>query len=348
MKYDRYSCQTALPEFGPDSQIILRKSRVLVVGLGGLGCPASLYLASMGIGTLGIVDHDIISRENLHRQVLFSEQDVGKPKVQVSAKVLKAQNPDTKVVIYEKKVTAKNALELVKKYDIVLDCTDNFSTRYLLNDACVLANKPLVYGAVFQCEGQVSVWNVNLRGNRSSNYRDAYPMVEEGQVQNCSDGGVIPTIAGIVGCMQATETIKFLIGLEGLLVNKLFIFNVKTLSSYTVALPERTLSIIEKMPSQTSTIEEVTLLDLKKLRNKPFSLIDVRSAKEHRANNIGGMNIPVQSIESNLDKIDPEKTTVFYCSRGVLSMTAAKKFKKRHPEAEVMSIKGGIKSSQIF
>src|SRR5437764_9525015 len=190
----RYSCQMALPDFGRSVQEKLKNSKVLIVGLGGLGCPAAQYLTAAGIGTIGLADHDTISISNLHRQILYNESEVGLKKTAVAIKRLICQNSGIIFNDHPVKVHSENVLEIVKEYDIIIDATDNFETRYLLNDACVLSGKPLVYGAIYQYEGQMAVWNLkNEDGTFSPNYRDLFPDVNPSQIPNCSEGGVIPT-----------------------------------------------------------------------------------------------------------------------------------------------------------
>src|SRR5476651_1713166 len=185
MDASRYSCQVALPGFGARGQQLLQQARVLIVGMGGLGCPAALYLAASGIGTLGLADDDTVSISNLHRQVLYTPGDAGLPKVAVAVSKLQAQNPDIHIIAHRVKIANDNVLQLFEQYDIIVDGTDNFETRYLLNDAAVISGKPLVYGAIYQFEGQVAIWNIkNADGSRSPNYRDVFPEVDATQVPN--------------------------------------------------------------------------------------------------------------------------------------------------------------------
>ena len=193
----------ALPGFEEKTQQLLQDAHVLIVGAGGLGCPTAQYLTSTGVGTIGIADPDIVSLGNLHRQILYTPDDVGKKKTEVACYRLQLQNPTVKLVAHDLSINPENVFEIIREYDIVVDCTDNFESRYLLNDACVISGKPLVYGAIYQYEGQVAVWNVKGLDGMSPNYRDVFPSVDPTQVPNCSEGGVLPTIAGIIGCLQA-------------------------------------------------------------------------------------------------------------------------------------------------
>ncbi|MDP9047925.1 MAG: HesA/MoeB/ThiF family protein, partial [Bacteroidota bacterium] len=192
--FTRYSCQMALPGFTESAQRLLQQARVLIVGAGGLGCPAAQYLGAAGIGTLGIADFDTVSISNLHRQILYTPADAGQKKALVASLQLKKQNPDINVVAHDVRITSQNVMDVISGYDIIVDGTDNFETRYLLNDAAVMSNKPLVYGAIYQFEGQVAVWNtINEHVDKTPNYRDIFPNVDAAQIPNCAEGGVIPT-----------------------------------------------------------------------------------------------------------------------------------------------------------
>ena len=340
--FSRYSCQIALPGFGERAQLLLRNAKVLIVGAGGLGCPAAQYLAASGVGTIGIADNDLISTTNLHRQVLYTPAETGKKKCVVACEKLLLQNPDIVLTAHEIMITADNAINIVSYYDIVLDCSDNFDTRYLLNDACVLTCKPLVYAAIYQYEGQVAVWNVaNEDGSRSTNYRDIFPDANAAQIPNCSEGGVIPTLAGIMGCMQANEAIKYLTGTGDLLVSKMLVFDAKTMQSQIIKTGKTTTTNITSLPvmAQTTTI---TVDELRKNLTL-YVLIDVRTSDEHKFFNIGGKNIPLSEITQNLSYLSANKPIVFYCATGQRSAEAVKMIKKRF-DAEIYSLEGGLKN----
>ncbi len=338
----RYSCQMPLKGFGKKAQQKLKKAKVLIVGMGGLGCPVSQYLVSTGVGKIGIADYDTVSLKNLHRQILFNEKDVGKKKVDVAVKHLKSQNSQTEIVCYPYKIISENVLPLIKKYDIVVDCTDNFETRYLLNDASVLLKKPLVYGSIFQFEGQVSVFNVkNNNGTYSPNYRDIFSENNNVLIPNCDEAGVMPTIAGIIGVVQANEVIKYITGIGDLLVSKLFIFNAKEAKSTIVNLPA-----VTKVEIQAIKRETVPLMSIAEFKNsmkkKEFELIDVRTHEEHMAFNIGGENIPLDILPDKLHSLNLEKPIVFYCRSGRRSSLAAKQVLKFNQNARVYSLEGGV------
>jgi len=228
----RYSKQLLLSEIGKAGQEKLKRSRVLVVGAGGLGCPALQYLAAAGVGTIGITDFDVVDETNLQRQLLYSSEDVNRSKAMVATEKILTLNPFIQVVPINLKFESENAIELISGYDIVLDCTDNFETRYLLNDACVLLDKPFVYGGIYKFEGQLSVFNYKEEGrNKGPTYRCAFPEMHSGQaLLNCSLTGVIGTLPGIIGTLQANEVIKMITGIGEVCSGKILVLNTLTLS----------------------------------------------------------------------------------------------------------------------
>ncbi|SEH37871.1 HesA/MoeB/ThiF family protein [Chryseobacterium culicis] len=339
--FERYHCQIALPGFGISSQESLKNARILIVGMGGLGCPSAQYLASSGIGTIGIADDDTVSESNLHRQILYTPNDIGMYKVDVAAKKLLQQNPSIAVIPYRIKVTSSNVMNLISEFDLIIEGTDNFETKCLLNDACVLTGKPLVYGAIYQFEGQVSILNVLQEdGSYSPNYRDIFPDAENSQVPNCREGGVIPTLAGMVGCMQANEAIKYLTRSNDLLAGKLWMINMMSGRTQVIKLKNSSFQITD-LPQ---TVELITFEELSQSKDD-FEIIDVRSLEEHEHFNIGGSNIPVELLEQHLDSISGRsKPVLFYCQSGKRSSEAVRKIKKVFPDKEVFSLKGGIRS----
>jgi molybdopterin/thiamine biosynthesis adenylyltransferase/rhodanese-related sulfurtransferase len=345
MDASRYSCQIALPGFGQQAQQRLQQAKVLIVGMGGLGCPAAQYLASSGVGALGLADDDTISTSNLHRQILYTPEDAGLKKIAVAVEKLQLQNPDITVVAHPLKVTAENVLELFAQYDIIIDGTDNFETRYLLNDAAVMLGKPLIYGAIYQFEGQVAVWNIqNSDGTRSPNYRDLYPQVDATQVPNCAEGGVIPTLAGIIGCMQANEAIKYITRTGELLAGKMLILDTQTMQSRLIKIGSVTKTTITQLP-QTVAAETISVADLKAgLASGNIELIDIRGSEEHEDFNIGGRHIPSYKLERSLDSFHTSKTVVLYCTIGKRSADAVTKLKELMPGLNVVSLEGGVKA----
>ena len=339
----RYSCQINLPGFGEEAQQRLAQAKVLVIGAGGLGCPAAQYLASSGVGTIGIADFDTVSESNLHRQILYGPEDIGKSKALVACERLSRQNPAISLIPHTDKITSNNVLQVVDSYDIIIDGTDNFETRYLINDAAVISAKPVVYGAIYQYEGQVAVWNIaNGDGSRSPNYRDLFPRVDTTQVPNCSVGGVIPTLAGIIGCMQANEVIKHVTQTGELLARSVLIFDALSMQSRVIKMGNVTKTSITGL-MQTETIPTITNNELRNLqRNSEVLLIDVRTLQERDLVDIGGEHIPLDEMEESIDQLKSDKTVVFYCATGKRSGEAVKLVKRLRPEITGYSLENGL------
>ena len=256
---------------------------------------------------------------------------------------MQKQNPGIKLVAHDLQVTSQNVLELVVGYDILVDCSDNFDTRYLINDAGVLSGKPVVYGAIYQYEGQVAVWNVN-NGNRtrSPNYRDLFPKVDESQIPNCSEGGVIPTLAGVIGCIQANEVIKYITKTGDLLAGKVMIFDIQTLQSRVIKIGKVTGTHISRLVTTVSA-PIISAADLKnEIAGNTVELVDVRSEQEREAFNIGGHHVPMEELDEFMDDMDQSAKTVFYCATGRRSKEAVKIIKRKYPNANVFSLAGGI------
>ncbi len=340
----RYSCQIALPGFGKSAQLLLQQAKVLIVGAGGLGCPVAQYLAAAGIGTLGIADFDTISIGNLHRQILYTPEDAGLKKAVIACKRLQKQNPDIKLVPHDIKINSDNVMDIMQQYDIILDGTDNFDTRYLLNDAAVLLGKPLIYGAIYQFEGQVAVWNVqNEDATFSPNYRDLFPEVDATQIPNCAEGGVIPTLAGIIGCMQANEVIKYITKTGELLSGKILILDAQTLQSRIIRIGAVTKTNIQSLTA-TTEVPVISVTELKDgIRENKFELIDVRTEHERDQFDIGGKHFPLMDLEENLDYFSTQGARVLYCATGKRSDEAVKLIKQKFPGSKVFSLEGGLK-----
>jgi len=343
----RYSCQLALPGFSEATQERLQNAKVLIAGAGGLGCPAGQYLAAAGIGTVGIADFDTVSITNLHRQVLYTPADLGLKKASLACKKLQQQNGGITLVPHEVKITSDNVMNLIMPYDIVVDCTDNFDAKYLLNDACVLTGKPLVYGAIYQYEGQVAVWNIpNSDGTSSPNYRDLFPEVNATMVPDCAEGGVMPTLAGIIGCMQANEVIKYFIKSGELLAGKILMFDVQSMQSRIIKLGSVTGTNITGL-RETLAEPVISVEDLKKvIDDEVYELIDVRTSEEHHSFNIGGKHIPVNELENYTSVLDVDKSIVMYCSSGKRSGEAVKRIRNKFPGINIFSLEGGLRAWQ--
>jgi molybdopterin/thiamine biosynthesis adenylyltransferase/rhodanese-related sulfurtransferase len=344
-EWSRYSCQLTLPGFGKETQQKLQTAKVLIIGAGGLGCPAAQYLAASGIGTIGIADFDIISISNLHRQILYTPAEVGLLKAAIACKKLQQQNPQINIISITEKIIPENVLSVIEDYDIIVDGTDNFETKYLLNDACVLTRKPLVYAAIYQYEGQVSVLNVlNNDGTYSPNYRDLFPDINAAQIPDCAEGGVIPTIAGIIGCIQANEVIKYITGTGDLLSGKILMIDSATLQSRIIKTGAVTKTTITKLP-ETLTVNLISADELKKSLNKNlYELIDVRNEDEKNKFNIGGKHILLAEIQKDISLLDFNKPIIFYCETGRRSAEAVRVLTKQFPDKVFFSLDGGVKA----
>ncbi len=316
----------------------------MIVGAGGLGCPAAQYLAAAGVGTLGIADYDTVSISNLHRQILYNPSDTGLNKVEVACQRLQKQNPGIKLIAHCVKITSDNAIDILGQYDIVIDGTDNFETRYLLNDAAVLLKKPLVYGAIYQFEGQIAVWNgANQDGTFSPNYRDLFPEVDASQIPNCAEGGVIPTLAGMIGCMQANEAIKYITKTGELLLGKILILDAQTLQSRIINIGKVSRITIRAL-RQSIDVPLITAAELRRgIGENRFELIDLRTEREKDLFDIGGKHIPFIELEENMDYFLSEGIKVLFCQTGRRSDEAVKLIKQKFPGAHVFSLEGGLK-----
>ena len=359
----RYSRHIILPEFGEEGQYKLKNAKVLIIGAGGLGSPLLLYLTAAGVGTIGIVDFDNIELSNLQRQLLFTEDDIGKSKIQTAYTRLKSLNSNIEFKLYEEKLTRNNALEIIKDYDVVADGTDNFPTRYLVNDACVILNKPNVYGSIYRYEGQVSVFNlITDDGEQGPNYRDLFPAPPPPEmVPNCAEGGVLGVLAGIVGSLQANEVIKVITGIGTTLSGRLFIIDTLSFETRTVKLRKaaREIEITELidyeefcgMSTNTSPYEvkEITVHDLNNMINNgdDFQLIDVRTAFENHVANIGGDLIPLEELINHIDEISKTKQVVMYCKVGIRSMEAILHLQGVYDFTNLYNLKGGINAWAI-
>ncbi|MFD0793717.1 ThiF family adenylyltransferase [Mucilaginibacter litoreus] len=339
----RYSCQMALPGFDERVQGLLQAARVLIIGAGGLGCPAAQYLTASGVGTIGIADYDVVSESNLHRQILYDQSDIGLSKASTACHRLQKQNPGIKLIAHQVKITSLNIIQLVNNYDIIVDCTDNFDARYLINDAGVITGKPVIYGAIYQFEGQVAVWNVaNEDGTWSPNYRDVFPQVNAAQVPNCSVGGVIPTLAGIIGCIQANEVIKIITGTGDLLAGKLLTFDAYSMQSRVIKIGLTTKTIIKELNTTNEALTITADEARKGLASGNIVLVDVRTDQEHDEINIGGLHFELDEIADNLGEFSEGKTYVFYCSSGKRSAEAVKLMLDKAPNITALSLEGGL------
>ncbi|SHJ40972.1 HesA/MoeB/ThiF family protein [Pseudozobellia thermophila] len=344
---ERYQRQIQLSDFGREAQEKLMSAKVLVVGAGGLGIPILMYLNAMGVGTLGIVDQDRVSVSNLHRQVLFSEGDVEKPKVGVLARKLREQNSATTIVEHPVFLTKENAMELIDPYDLVVDASDNFSTRYLVNDACVIQGKPFVYGALHGFEGQVSVFNYN----NGPTYRCLFPnMPKSDEVPNCNEHGVLGILPGIIGNLQALEAVKALTGVGEVLAGTLLLFNglTNTFRKIRFRAQRQNFGITRLKDSYelacAADISGIAPLDfLKLVERQRLQLIDVRTEKEFKRNHLPlAKNIPLAELETRLGEIDFGSEVYCICQSGIRSKKAIRKMQMSNPNARLIDITGGM------
>lgn len=346
-KNQRFLRQTSLPEFGTIGQSKLEHGRVLIVGLGGLGIPVANYLNAMGVGVIGIVEQDVVELHNLQRQVLYSEEDIGRSKIDAALKKLATQNSETTFKVFDTFLTRDNALDIIQDFDIIIDATDNFSTRYLINDACVILNKPFVYGALHGFEGQVSVFN----HQNGPTYRCLFPQQPSSdEIPNCDENGVLGVIPGIIGTLQALETVKLLVGIGEVLSGKLLLYDGLSQTSRKINFelkPEnKTITQLQKsydIPSCSTkdTVSPSDFLALLKV-NKP-QLVDVRTKEEFDMNHISGaLNIPLPVLKNDLKDLNFNKPIYLICQSGQRAMTAYQLVKKEHPKTPIYVVKGGM------
>jgi len=355
---ERYSRHLIIPEFNIQGQKMLKVAKVLIVGAGGLGAPLLQYLTAAGVGTIGIVDFDIVEESNLQRQVLFSIHDVGKPKVEAAKSKLQGLNPNILFNTYNLKLTSENALEIIRNYDVVADGTDNFPTRYLVNDACVILNKPNVYASIFRFDGQVSVFNFTDKdGIRGPNYRDLFPSPPPpGLVPSCAEGGVLGVLPGIIGSMQANEVLKVITRIGESLSGRLFLFDALTFETRIVELTKELngaeiTGLIDYedfcgigSEQEKIKVKEISVRELEALINtrKDFQLIDVREPYEYQISNIGGELIPLGEIEEAVNRISHSKQVILHCRSGGRSTQAIEILEKKFGLANLYNLKGGI------
>lgn len=352
----RYSRQIMLPEFGEQAQEKLKSARVLIIGAGGLGSPALQYLAAAGVGNLGIMDADVVDMSNLQRQVLFTEDQVGKPKVVCARERLLAMNPDIQVQAIPERLTRENALDFVSSYDLVVDGSDNFATRYLVNDACIMTGKPFVYGAIHQYEGQVSLFN--FKGGPS--YRCIFPVPDDEPLPSCDEIGVLGVLPGIIGTYQASEAIKALTGVGETLSGKLLVLNLFTMKSHLLGFePNPENMTMAEFPddnlycsASSGGVDEISAQELfEKLacKNPVLQVLDAREQIQDNALQQTGLQSILFSEWEHYDvELDTSKEILVFCERGVKSKIAAEKLKKCRPEMLVYHLAGGLLAYEAY
>src|SRR5580765_729871 len=359
----RYSRHLILPEVGLSGQKKIRASSVLCIGAGGLGSPIAMYLAAAGVGKLGILDFDSVDFSNLQRQIIHGTADVNRPKTESAKETIASINPNVEVVVHNTRISSENALELIHPYDIVVDGTDNFPTRYLTNDACVLLKKPNVYGSIFRFEGQASVFAPHLGGPC---YRCLYPEPPPpGMVPSCAEGGVLGVLPGIVGTIQATEILKLALGKGSSLIGRLLLFNALDMKFRELKLRrdpqcpicgdnptitklidyEQFCGITPEPAANAANPDEVTVQEMKKALDDPkgaIKVIDVREPDEYQIAHIDGVPlIPLNTLPQRFTELDPNQTIYVHCKSGVRSLKAVQ-FLKEQGFKYAKSVKGGI------
>jgi sulfur-carrier protein adenylyltransferase/sulfurtransferase len=346
----RYNRHLLIPEFGLEGQQRLKAARVLVVGGGGLGSPVLLYLAAAGVGTLGIIDHDTVDISNLQRQILYDTASVGQPKATQAAQRLQNLNPHVNVETHQTQLTAQNALEIFAPYDLIIDGSDNFPTRYLVNDACVILKKPFVYGAIHRFEGQVAIFNYQ----NGPHYRDLFATPPPPELApNCAEAGVLGVLPGIVGSIQASEAIKLLAQIGEPLTGRLFLIDALTLTTRIIKIPKRPNS-----PAITQLIDYEAFCAAPNQKNidfdtliawqeagKDFQLIDVREPHEYALKNLGGTLIPLAELEKHLDQIARHKPVVIHCQSGIRSQKAIQLLQSQYGFDNLLNLTGGVNAS---
>jgi len=339
-----YNRHLILNEIGLEGQLKLKKAKVLVVGAGGLGCPILQYLTAAGVGTIGIIDDDVVEVSNLQRQILYTYDNVGTSKVLAAVTHLSRLNPFVNFLTYQEKLTSKNAVELFEQFDIIVDGSDNFPTRYLCNDAAVLAKKPLVLGAIYKFEGQVSVFNYR----DGPTYRCLYPNAPKpNEVLNCSEIGVLGVLPGIIGCLQANEVLKIICELGEVLRGKLLTFDALKMQQLLLHFEKTDEAALTKLHTDydffcgiSAPIHEISLQQLESNIEK-YNLLDVREDWERTEYHIGGLHIPLGELHQRFNEINLDKYLVVYCKSGIRSKKAIEILKNLHFSERLLNLKGG-------
>jgi len=358
----RYSRHLIMPEVGMDGQLKLKQAKVLCIGTGGLGAPLGLYLAAAGVGRIGLVDFDSVDLTNLQRQILFGTDDIGRPKIEAATDRLRNLNPDIQIDRFETRLTSENALDILKNYDIVVDGTDNFPTRYLVNDACVILGKPNVYGSIFRFEGQITIFGAP----GGPCYRCLYPEPPPpGLVPSCAEGGVLGVLPGIVGAIQAAETLKLIIGKGEPLIGRLLLFDALAMRFRELKLRKNpecpacgehpTITKLidyaefcgvrgeETVNATQTTVPEIAPRELKSRldRGDDLFILDVREPHEYQICNLGGQLIPLGELSRRVNELDSSREIVAHCRSGKRSAEAVE-FLRSAGFRKVLNLKGGI------
>jgi len=342
---NQYNRHLILDEIGESGQLKLKQAKVLVIGAGGLGCPILQYLTAAGVGNIGIIDHDTVDQSNLQRQILYTHDDIGEYKAEVAANKLSRLNPFVNFEIFVQRLTSEIAVELFSKYDIIVDGSDNFPTRYLVNDASVLTNKPVVFGSIFKFEGQVSVFNYN----NGPTYRCLYPNAPKpNEVPNCSEIGVLGVLPGIIGSLQANEVLKMICVIGEVLSGKLLTYNALTMQQLVLSFQKNDLIQITSLDPDYEFLcglpkssLEITKAELG-MNLEQYNLLDVREDYERAQHHIGGQHIPLGELANRASEVSQEKDLVIYCKAGVRSKMAIDILKDKGYTKELLNLKGGL------
>jgi adenylyltransferase/sulfurtransferase len=337
---EHYSRHLILNEINREGQLQLKKTKVLVIGAGGLVCPILQYLTAAGVGTIGVIDDDVVDKSNLQRQVLYTYNDIGTLKVEAAVKRLEGLNPFVNFETHSKRLTKNNAIALFKKYDIIVDGSDNFPTRYLVNDAAVLTNKPVVFGSIFKFEGQVSVFNYK----NGPTYRCLFAKPPKPEaVPNCSEIGVLGILPGIIGCFQANEVLKMICEIGTVLSGQLLTFNALTMQQLIFNFEKSTTISITSLDTDydffcgiSKAVKKIKQDALKEFHT--YNLLDVRETWEREEYHVGGQHIPLGELEIRIKEVIQNKDLVVYCKAGSRSMTAIEILSKHGFSKQLLSL----------
>ncbi|MGO2358731.1 molybdopterin-synthase adenylyltransferase MoeB [Mesonia sp.] len=347
----QYSRHLSLEAVGMQGQLKLKHAKVVVVGAGGLSCPVLQYLAAAGVGTIGIVDEDFVEQSNLQRQILYTHKDIGKSKVTVAVNRLHALNPFIQFNAHQTRITKNNALQVLKPYDIIVDGSDNFATRYLLNDAAVLLGKPIVFGSIYTFEGQVSVFNFE----NGPTYRCLYPTPPPpNQVPNCSENGVLGVLPGIIGSLQANEVLKIILGLGSILSGQLLTFDALSMKQSIFSFEKNTANTIKALEEDYQVscgvythTKEISFQEYKE-RASSYNLLDVRTQFERDELHIESIHIPLDELPERYTEIADNKDLLVFCKSGARSKIAIKILQNDGFKKKLVNLKGGLLSAVSY
>lgn len=341
----QYSRHLILDEIGLEGQLKIKKASVLVIGAGGLGCPVLQYLTAAGVGNIGIIDNDVVEQSNLQRQILYTHDDIGNNKAISATRRLERLNPYIKFDTYPMRLSRDNALDLFANYDIIVDGSDNFATRYLVNDAAVLKGKPVVLGSIYKFEGQLAVYNYK----NGPTYRCLYPTPpKQNEMPNCSEAGVLGALAGIIGSLQANEVLKIICGIGNVLSGKLLTYKMLSMEQMILEFEKDTSFKVSRLEDKYELQCElpidnmgITIDEIYKHPDK-YNLLDVREGNERAVHHIGGQHIPLGELESRIQEVLQTKDLVVYCKAGVRSKKAIKLLKEEDFECRLLYLTGRI------